>query len=52
MIVVIKEPKGQIYGGVVAGPVFRQISNEALSYLTVPMDKAADKGVLLVSGKK
>ncbi len=53
MIVVIKEPKGQIYGGVVAGPVFRQIANEALSYLTVPMDKAVDKkGMLLVLDKK
>jgi cell division protein FtsI (penicillin-binding protein 3) len=52
MIVVIKEPKGQIYGGIVAGPVFRQIANEALSYLTVPMDKAVDKGLLLVSDKK
>jgi cell division protein FtsI/penicillin-binding protein 2 len=52
MIVVLKEPKGQIYGGVVAGPVFRQIANEALSYLTVPMDNAVDKGLLLVSDKK
>ncbi len=52
MIVVIKEPKGQIYGGIVAGPVFRQIANEALSYLTVPMDKAFDKGLLLVSDTK
>ncbi len=52
MIVVIKEPKGQIYGGVVAGPVFREIANQALSYLTVPMDNAADKGLLLVSEKK
>ncbi|HMK55424.1 MAG TPA: penicillin-binding protein 2 [Dissulfurispiraceae bacterium] len=50
MIVVIKEPKGQIYGGVVAAPVFRQISNDALSYLTVPMDKPVDsKGMLLVA---
>ncbi|MGO9376934.1 MAG: peptidoglycan D,D-transpeptidase FtsI family protein [Dissulfurispiraceae bacterium] len=48
IIVVIKEPKGQIYGGIVAGPVFRQIANEALSYLTVPMDNAMDKGLLLV----
>ncbi len=28
MIVVIQEPKGSIYGGVVAGPVFKQIANE------------------------
>jgi cell division protein FtsI (penicillin-binding protein 3) len=47
MIVVIKEPKGAIYGGVVAGPVFRSISDQALSYLTVPMDKAQHKGMLV-----
>ncbi len=52
MIVVIKEPKGQIYGGIVAAPVFKEIANQALSYLTVPMDNAADKGLLLVSNKE
>jgi cell division protein FtsI/penicillin-binding protein 2 len=52
MIVVIKEPKGQIYGGVVAAPVFKDISNQALSYLTVPMDNAAEKDLLLVSNKE
>jgi len=52
MIVVIKEPRGQIYGGVVAAPVFRDIANQALSYLTIPMDKAIDKGTLLVSNKE
>lgn len=49
MIVVIHEPKGQIYGGVVAGPVFRAIADEALSYLSVPRDDSAAKGLLLVS---
>ena len=49
MIVVIKEPKGSIYGGVVAGPVFRSISDQALSYLTVPMDKAPHKGMLVLA---
>ncbi len=38
MIIVIYEPKGQIYGGVVAGPVFREIANQALSYLDVPIE--------------
>lgn len=52
MIVVIKEPKGQIYGGLVAGPVFKEIANQALSYLTVPMDNAVDKGLLLVANKE
>ncbi len=43
MIVVIYEPKGQIYGGVVAAPVFKKIAENALSYLEVPReDNAGD----------
>lgn len=38
MIVVVYEPKGAIYGGVVAAPVFREIANQALSYLNIPME--------------
>jgi len=38
MIVVIHEPKGQIYGGVVAAPVFRRIAEKALSYMNVPRE--------------
>lgn len=49
MVVVIYEPKGQIYGGVVAGPVFRDIANQALSYMNVPVDEQYGKEVLLVS---
>jgi cell division protein FtsI/penicillin-binding protein 2 len=48
MIVVIYEPKGQIYGGVVAGPVFKSIANQALSYLNVPIDENYRKDLLLV----
>jgi cell division protein FtsI (penicillin-binding protein 3) len=51
MIVVIHEPKGAIYGGLVAGPVFKQIANESLSYLSVPRDDSAEKRLLLVSKK-
>lgn len=51
MIVVIYEPKGGIYGGLVAGPVFKRIANEALSYLSVPRDDSAAKRLLLVSKK-
>ena len=49
MIVVIHEPKGAIYGGVVAGPVFRQIANESLSYLKVPRNDSAQRRLFLVS---
>ncbi len=49
MIVVIYEPKGQIYGGVVAAPVFKDIANQALSYLDIPMDDDTFQATLLVS---
>jgi cell division protein FtsI (penicillin-binding protein 3) len=38
MIVVVYEPRGQIYGGVVAAPVFKRIAENALSYLNVPRE--------------
>ncbi len=52
MIVVVHEPKGAIYGGVVAGPAFRTIANEALSYMSVPRDDYRERGLLLVSSQE
>jgi cell division protein FtsI (penicillin-binding protein 3) len=49
MIVVVYEPKGQIYGGVVAAPVFKSVADQALSYLNIPMDDSPVKNLLLVS---
>ncbi len=49
MIVIVYEPKGAIYGGVVAGPVFKNIADQALSYLNVPRDDSQEKDLLLVS---
>lgn len=48
MIVVIYEPKGQIYGGVVAAPVFREIAKQSLSYLNVPREDVGEKNILVV----
>ena len=48
MIVVIYEPKGAIYGGVVAAPVFKDIANKALSYLDVPREDRPQNESLLV----
>ncbi len=48
MIVVIYEPRGQIYGGIVAGPVFRSIAAQSLSYLNVPREDSLEKNILLV----
>lgn len=35
-IVVVNEPKGQHYGGSVAGPAFRNIVEQSLTYMKVP----------------
>ena len=34
--VMVDEPKGEIYGGLVAGPAFKEITSFALSYLKIP----------------
>jgi cell division protein FtsI/penicillin-binding protein 2 len=38
ILVAVDEPKGQIWGGVVAAPAFRDISRFALQYLEIPPD--------------
>ncbi len=56
VLVVIDEPKGQTYGGLVAGPVFSRIAEQSLRYLqvepTVPDSRPAllpvEEGVALV----
>jgi cell division protein FtsI (penicillin-binding protein 3) len=40
IVVAIDEPKDRHYGGEVAGPVFREIAEQALRYLGVPRDQA------------
>jgi len=49
IIVVVYEPKGQIYGGVVAAPVFKDIVDQALSYLDIPRDDNPQQKTFLVS---
>jgi cell division protein FtsI/penicillin-binding protein 2 len=41
VLVSINEPQGEIFGGVVAAPAFRDIARFALQYLDVPPDDAA-----------
>lgn len=48
MIVVVYEPKGQIYGGAVAAPVFRDIAGQALSYLNIPREDSLREEPYLV----
>jgi cell division protein FtsI (penicillin-binding protein 3) len=38
ILVAVDEPKGAIWGGSVAAPVFSQIARFALQYLEVPPD--------------
>jgi cell division protein FtsI (penicillin-binding protein 3) len=39
MIVVIDEPHGEGWGGVVAAPVFRKVGEQALNYLGIPAEE-------------
>jgi len=48
LIVVIYEPKGAVYGGIVAAPVFKNIIEHALTYLNIPMQRD-ENHILLVS---
>ncbi len=44
IVVTVDEPKERYYGGEVAGPVFREIAEQAMRYLGVPRDlKPQDK---------
>jgi cell division protein FtsI (penicillin-binding protein 3) len=38
IIVVIDEPQGEAWGGVVAAPVFRRVGEQVLTYMGVPRD--------------
>ena len=43
VLVVIDEPRSQMYGGVVAAPVFRKIAQSTLNYLNVPPQRPSEK---------
>ena len=43
ILVVIDEPKGNHYGGVVAAPVFKKIAQQTLNYLNVPPEGDSTK---------
>lgn len=49
LIVVIYEPKGQTFAGIVAAPVFKSIVSQSLSYMNVPRDNSPMENLLLVS---
>jgi len=43
VLVIVDEPKTAYYGGTVAAPAFRRISQETLGYLNVPPDEKPEK---------
>jgi cell division protein FtsI (penicillin-binding protein 3) len=43
VLVVVDEPQGNYYGGVVAAPAFKRIAEESLHYLGVPPESGAIK---------
>ena len=43
ILVMVDEPQGDVYGGVVAAPIFRDIARFALQYLEVPPDAPETK---------
>ncbi|MBI5420228.1 MAG: transpeptidase family protein [Deltaproteobacteria bacterium] len=45
ILVVIDEPKGQVYGGVVAAPAFNQIAVKTAYYLGIPPTEPASRSV-------
>ncbi len=51
LIVVVFEPKGRIYGGLVAAPTFKSIADQTLSYLNVPRDDDFKNNTLMVQGR-
>jgi cell division protein FtsI/penicillin-binding protein 2 len=50
ILVMVDEPRGDIYGGVVAAPIFRDIARFALQYLEVPPDAPETNATLLAAG--
>jgi cell division protein FtsI/penicillin-binding protein 2 len=51
ILVMVDEPQGDAYGGVVAAPIFRDIARFALQYLEVPPDAPETRGGLLAAGR-
>lgn len=48
IIVVVHEPKGQIYGGIVAAPFFKDIASKSLAYLNIPREDTFYNNMLIV----
>ncbi|GAB4387585.1 MAG: penicillin-binding protein 2 [Thermodesulfovibrionales bacterium] len=52
VIVVVREPKGRYYGGLVAAPVFREIADRTMAYLGVPREDSFKENVLVVGARE
>jgi len=49
ILVLIDEPQGPAWGGVVAAPVFREVASQVLQYLKVPPSSVEDMQIAAVS---
>ncbi len=46
IVVTVDEPKGAIYGGVVAAPVFREVASFAVAHLKIPPSSVRESSVI------
>ena len=51
-LVVVNEPKGAHYGGVVAAPAFKAIMGQAFNYLDIPPDETGNMIASLTKEKR
>jgi cell division protein FtsI (penicillin-binding protein 3) len=51
ILVMVDEPQGDVYGGTVAAPIFRDIARFALQYLEVPPDAPETNTASLVAAR-
>lgn len=52
MLVMLDEPTGQVYGGLIAAPIFSRIASQTLQYLGVPPNIPDGKNQILPSAEQ
>jgi cell division protein FtsI (penicillin-binding protein 3) len=48
ILVMVDSPEGAVYGGSVAGPVFKAVAEQSLAYLQVPPDDVGGRMLLVM----
>jgi cell division protein FtsI (penicillin-binding protein 3) len=52
ILALLDEPKGQVYGGLIAAPVFSRVASQALQLLGVPPTYPEDRNTILPSAEE